>query len=81
MPKRSPGEEKPGWGTYVGDRINSQHHQHMFCARLDLAVDDDEGGKGLQVSEVRMSISGSNCSQHAQHTDADVGCGYFSISM
>ena len=52
MMHRSPGEEKPGWGTYVGDRINSQHHQHMFCARLDLAVDDDEGGKGLQVSEV-----------------------------
>lgn len=26
--------------------------QHIFSARLDLAVDDDEGGKGLVVSEV-----------------------------
>lgn len=30
-----------------------QVHQHMFCARLDMAVDDAEGGKGLSVSEVR----------------------------
>ena len=52
----SPGEDgpKPGWGTLVGDRINSQHHQHMFCARLDFAVDDEDGGKGLQVSEVGL---------------------------
>lgn len=50
----SPGEGRlPRWGTLVADRVNSQYHQHMFCARLDLAVDDEEGGKGLQVSEVR----------------------------
>ena len=29
-----------------------QVHQHMFCARLDMAVDDADGGKGLVVSEV-----------------------------
>ena len=52
----SPGEESPGWGTYVADRVNSQHHQHMFCARLDFAVDDEEGGKGLKVSEVSRFI-------------------------
>ena len=34
--------------------VNAQHHQHMFCARLDMAVDDDEGGKGLYVSEVSV---------------------------
>ena len=33
--------------------VNAQHHQHMFCARLDMAVDDPQGGKGLYVSEVR----------------------------
>ena len=50
----SPGEgPKPKWGTLVADRVNAQYHQHMFCARLDMAVDDEEGGKGLQVSEVR----------------------------
>lgn len=27
----------------------------MFCARLDMAVDDPDGGKGLLVSEVRYS--------------------------
>lgn len=29
-----------------------QVHQHMFCARLDLAVDDNDGGRHLLVSEV-----------------------------
>ena len=54
----SPGEgPKPRWGTLVADRVNSQYHQHMFCARLDMAVDDEEGGKGLQVSEVCQSRS------------------------
>ncbi len=54
----SPGEDgpAPGWGTLVADRVNSQHHQHMFCARLDFAVDDEEGGKGLKVSEVSVAF-------------------------
>ncbi len=43
---------KPAHGTLVAPGVNAQHHQHMFCARLDLAVDDEEGGKGLVVSEV-----------------------------
>lgn len=42
----------PEHGTLVGEGINAQHHQHMFCARLDPAVDDPQGGKGLVVSEV-----------------------------
>lgn len=33
-----------------------QVHQHMFCARLDMAVDDAEGGKGLAVSEVWLVL-------------------------
>ncbi|GAX84570.1 hypothetical protein CEUSTIGMA_g11991.t1 [Chlamydomonas eustigma] len=48
----SPGEEEPEFGTLVGPGVNAQHHQHMFCARLDMCVDDEEGGKGLEVSEV-----------------------------
>ena len=46
------GEESPEYGTLVMEGVNAQHHQHMFCARLDMAVDDEEGGKGLYVSEV-----------------------------
>lgn len=48
----SMGEEAPEYGTLVMEGVNAQHHQHMFCARLDMAVDDEEGGKGLYVSEV-----------------------------
>jgi Cu2+-containing amine oxidase len=48
----SPGEgPKPKWGTLVMPGVNAQIHQHMFCARLDMAIDDDQGGKGLVVSE------------------------------
>jgi primary-amine oxidase len=43
---------RPGYGTLVAPGVNAQHHQHMFCARLDFAVDDPAGGKGLVVSEV-----------------------------
>lgn len=46
------GEEAPEYGTLVMEGVNAQHHQHMFCARLDMAVDDEEGGKGLYVTEV-----------------------------
>ena len=50
------GEEAPEYGTLVMEGVNAQHHQHMFCARLDMAVDDEEGGKGLYVSEVTTCL-------------------------
>lgn len=31
----------------VGPGVNAQHHQHMFCARLDPAVGDEDGGRGV----------------------------------
>ena len=46
------GETAPEYGTLVVEGVNAQNHQHMFCARLDIAVDDEEGGKALYVSEV-----------------------------
>jgi primary-amine oxidase len=51
----SQGEDarSPAHGTLVLPGVNAQHHQHMFCARLDLAVGDARGGRGLVVSEVR----------------------------
>ncbi|PNH10594.1 Copper amine oxidase 1, partial [Tetrabaena socialis] len=42
----------PDHGTLVGPDVNAQHHQHMFMARLDPAVDDEEGGRGLVVKEL-----------------------------
>lgn len=42
----------PRFGTLVMPGVVAAYHQHLFCARLDLAVDDEEGGKGLVVSEV-----------------------------
>jgi primary-amine oxidase len=39
------------YGTMVAPGVNAQMHQHLFSYRLDMAVDDEEGGKGLQVSQ------------------------------
>jgi len=55
------GEESPEYGTLVMEGVNAQHHQHMFCARLDMAVDDQEGGKGLYVSEVAVLCCAVPC--------------------
>ncbi|KAG1669432.1 hypothetical protein FOA52_004065 [Chlamydomonas sp. UWO 241] len=52
----SPGETKSVHGTIVGPGINAQHHQHMFCARIDPAIDDDAGGAGVVVSEVNVEM-------------------------
>jgi primary-amine oxidase len=50
----SEGEDplNPTHGTLVLPGVNAQHHQHMFCMRLDMAVDDTAGGQGLMVSVV-----------------------------
>ena len=45
-----------GAGTLVAPNVVAAYHQHLFCARLDMAVDDPEGGKGLVVSEVSSSV-------------------------
>lgn len=42
----------PTHGTLIGPLLNAQLHQHYFCVRLDMAVDDPEGGAALTVSEV-----------------------------
>lgn len=52
----------PTHGTLVEAGVNAQHHQHFFCARLDFAVDDPDGGRGLVVAEVEAAA------------DADVRC-------
>ncbi len=45
--------EDPRFGTLVLPNVLAAHHQHLFCARLDMAVDDPDGGRGLIVSEAR----------------------------
>lgn len=42
----------PTHGTLIGPHLNAQLHQHYFCVRLDMAVDDPDGGAALTVSEV-----------------------------
>lgn len=44
----SEGESEPEYGTIVAPGVNAQVHQHMFCMRLDMAVD----GPRNCVSEV-----------------------------
>jgi primary-amine oxidase len=48
----SPGESRPSHGILVGPGVNAAAHQHLFCARLDMAVDDQQGGRDLVISEV-----------------------------
>ena len=43
----------PEYGVLMAPHLNAQIHQHFFQVRLDMACDDDNGGKGLVVSEVR----------------------------
>ena len=44
----------PAAGTMVMPHVNAQHHQHLFCMRIDPAVDDTSGGKDNLVAEVRL---------------------------
>jgi hypothetical protein len=39
-----------------GGRGDAVAHQHLFCARLDMAVDNAQGGRDLVVSEVRTQF-------------------------
>ena len=46
----SEGEEAPSHGVMVAPGVNAQIHQHMFCARLDMAVDSHKN----TVSEINL---------------------------
>ena len=43
----------PEYGVLMAPHLNAQIHQHFFQVRLDMTCDDDNGGQGLVVSEVR----------------------------
>jgi Cu2+-containing amine oxidase len=40
------------FGITVAPGVVASNHQHLFCMRIDPAVDDEQGGKGLVVAEV-----------------------------
>eukprot|EP00955_Chlamydomonas_euryale_P012670 136668-Chlamydomonas_euryale.AAC.4 len=46
------GEPVPSFGILVSPGVQATAHQHFFCVRIDPAVDDSDGGKGLAVAEV-----------------------------
>lgn len=70
----TPGEQGGSkHGTMVADGVNAAAHQHIFSARLDLSVDDEDGGKGLVVSEV-------NAVRHASHPASNPAGNAFSES-
>ena len=50
--------DAPTHGILMSPGLNAQIHQHFFCARLDLSVDDPDGGAGLSVVEVRVTRCG-----------------------
>ena len=47
----------PLYGTLMLPRVVAGYHQHIFCARLDFALDNAACGEGLVVSEVRRKKS------------------------
>ena len=49
--------QDPTHGTLIGPHLNAQLHQHYFCVRLDMSVDDPDGGANLTVSEVNTTSS------------------------
>lgn len=46
------GEADPMYGVRVAPGVNATCHQHFFCMRLDPAIDDEQGGRDVVVSEV-----------------------------
>jgi len=78
------GEVLPTHGIRVAPGVNAHAHQHMFCARLDPAIDDPEGGRGVVVSEVTVvalppgpaNPAGNGfCTEERTFTDTDDGRG------
>lgn len=57
MPCSAQDPLNPGYGQIMAPFLNAQIHQHFFQVRLDMAVDDDNGGKGLVVTEVSPPLS------------------------
>lgn len=51
------GLTKSEYGSLVAEGCDAAYHQHLFCVRMDPAVDDEDNwGKGLVVSEVDAEL-------------------------
>eukprot|EP00884_Botryococcus_braunii_P004086 jgi/Botrbrau1/13679/Bobra.0378s0010.1 len=62
----------PTHGVLMAPGLNAQIHQHFFCARLDMAVDDPNGGQGLSVVEI-------NCESMPVGPDNPYGVGFVAL--
>lgn len=56
LPSAGEDPENPEHGVLASPGVNSQVHQHMFCARLDMSVDGDKN----VVSEVDVETAPSS---------------------
>lgn len=56
LPSASEDPDKPDHGILCSPGVNSQIHQHMFCARLDMNVDGDKN----TVSEINVETAPSS---------------------
>lgn len=45
----------------------------MFCARLDFALDDEEGGRRLEVVELEVEVRVHTTASTSHHS---AGCGH-----
>lgn len=54
----SPGDnpENPEFASIVHPGVSAQFHQHLFCCRMDWALDDKSGMDDLVVSEVDVEL-------------------------
>jgi Cu2+-containing amine oxidase len=50
---------QPDYGVLMAPGLNAQIHQHFFNVRMDVAVDDDNGGANLTAVEVRTALNTS----------------------
>lgn len=59
----SPGDnpENPEFASIVHPGVSAQFHQHLFCCRMDWALDDKSGMDDLVVSEVGDSAQHPTC--------------------
>ncbi|GAB4818794.1 hypothetical protein N2152v2_005840 [Parachlorella kessleri] len=51
-PEEAAAGGQPTNGSIIAPGVVAHHHQHFFCIRMDMALDDPDGGKSLSVVEL-----------------------------
>lgn len=65
----SEGEVSPRHGVLVAPGVNAQVHQHMFCVRLDVAVDGPDNSVE-EVEFVRTKVGPENIHRNGFHVES-----------